>query len=321
MAQFTNLFNIDLSLAVWLVHDSYDFVPGEKAISATGLLKPIRQTILASRVPSESLTEDLSERISMRLGHAIHDSIENAWEKGYARNLGLLGIPQQVIDRVQINPKPEDLKSDSLPVYLETRGTRELNGWKVSGKLDMAVNGDLKDIKTTSVFTYIKGRKDEDYVLQGSIYKWLHQDKITGDNIDIQFVFTDWQRAMTKSIVGYPETRLVSYSLPLMGLQETEDWIASRIEDLVTHFDAPQEALPRCTDEELWRSDPQWKYYADATKTDGKSTKNFDNPADANKHRAEKGKGVVIMVPGKVKACSYCKAFSICTQKDEYDHD
>lgn len=321
MAQFTNLFGIDLSLAVWLVHDSYDFVPGERAISATSLLKPIRQTILGSRIAPELLSEDLSQRISVRLGHAIHDSVEHAWKEGYKRNLSLLGTPSSVIDRVVINPEPEDLKPDSIPVYIEQRGTRKIGDWKVSGKLDMAIDGRLKDIKSTSVFTYLKGRKDTDYQLQGSIYKWLHQDKITDDEMDIQFVFTDHMKAMAYSVPGYPETKVVSYPVPLMSLEETENWIENRISEIATNFDAPQEALPRCSDEDLWRSDPVWKYFSDANKTDGRPQKNFDNPADANKHRAEKGKGVVVMVPGKVKACSYCKAFSICTQKDEYDFD
>lgn len=321
MAQFTNLFGIDLSLAVWLVHDSYDFVPGERAISATSLLKPVRQTILGSRIPPETVSEDLSQRISVRLGHAIHDSVEHAWKEGYQRNLSLLGTPGHIIDRVVINPEPEELKPDSIPVYIEQRGTRKIGDWKVSGKLDMAINGRLKDIKSTSVFTYVKGRKDSDYQLQGSIYRWLHQDKITEDEMDIQFVFTDHMKAMVHSVPGYPETKVVSYPVPLMSLEETENWIENRISEIATNFDAPEEALPRCSDEDLWRSEPVWKYFSDANKTDGRPQKNFDNAADANKHRAEKGKGVVVMVPGKVKACSYCKAFSICSQKDEYDHD
>lgn len=64
-----------------------------------------------------------------------------------------------------------------------------------------------------------------------------------------------------------------------------------------------------CTDEELWRSDPQYKYYTDPTKTSGRST-NFDNLADAHRHLAEKGgKGVIITKPGEPKACAYCPAF------------
>lgn len=320
MTQFTNLHEIDLSLAVWLVHDDYDFQPSEKAISATALLKPIRQIILAGRVEGETL-EDLSGRIAMRMGHAIHDSIEHAWKTGYARALEKLNLPQKVIDRFVINPKPEDLKPDSIPVYIEVRGHRKVGDWIVAGKLDMSINGRLKDAKTTSVFTYIKGSKDEDYRLQLSIYKWIHHDKVTENEGDIQFLFTDHQKSMVNTIAGYPPIKVLSHTVSLYSDQETENWITSKIEDLMQYKDAPQDALPRCTDEELWRSADVHKYYSDPNKTDGRATKNFDSLIEANNYLAEKRKGVVKIVPGQVKACLYCPAFEICEQRKEYSFD
>ena len=320
MAQYTNLHNIDISMAVWLVHDDYDFLPRERAISATALLKPTRQIILSGRVTGESL-EDLSGRISMRLGHAIHDSIEHAWKTGYKRSLSLLGLPDKVIDRFKINPKPEDLQPGDIPVYIEQRGYRKVGDWTISGKLDMAVDGRLKDAKSTSVFSFIKGNKDENYRLQLSFYKWLHSDKITQDEGDIQFVFTDWQKSMVNTIPGYPPIRIVNHTVSLYSEEETETIIASKLEDLVRYQDASQDALPRCTDEELWRSEPVYKYYSDPTKTDGRATKNFDSLIEANNHLAEKRKGVVKTVPGQVKACLYCRAFEICEQRKEFTFD
>ena len=320
MTQFTNLHEIDLSLAVWLVHDDYDFQPSERAISATALLKPIRQIILAGRVTGEAL-EDLSGRIAMRMGHAIHDSIEHAWKTGYARSLAKLNLPQKSIDRFIINPKPEDLKDDSIPVYIEQRGHRKLGDWIVAGKLDMSLNYRLKDTKSTSVFSYIKGSKDEDYRLQMSIYRWIHPDKVKDLEGDIQFVFTDWRKSDVNTIAGYPLIRVLSHTVSLYSDQEIENWMASKIEDLIQYKDAPQDALPRCTDEELWRSADVHKYYSDPKKTDGRATKNFDSLIEANNHVAEKGKGVVKTVPGQVKACLYCPAFEICEQRKEYSFD
>ena len=320
MTQFTNLHQIDISMAVWLVHDDYDFLPRERAISATALLKPTRQIILSGRVTGEAL-EDISARISMRLGHAIHDSIEHAWKTGYKRSLSLLGLPDKVIDRFKINPDPKEVQPEDIPVYIEQRGYRKLGEWVISGKLDMAVNGRLKDAKSTSVFSFIKGNKDENYRLQLSFYKWLHSDKVTDDEGDIQFVFTDWQKSMVNTIPGYPPIRIVNHTVSLYSEEETETLIASKIEDLVRYQDASQDALPRCTDEELWRSEPVYKYYSDPTKTDGRATKNFDSLIEANNHLAEKRKGVVKTVPGQVKACLYCRAFDICEQRKEYTFD
>lgn len=320
MSHFTNLYDIDISLAVWLVHDDYDFVPKERAISSTALLKPTRQIILSARVDTTGMVEDISSRIAMRSGHAYHDSIEQSWLKGYKANLASLNIPPSVIDRFKINPKSEDLQDGDIPVWLESRGTREINGWKISGKMDMSFNYRLKDFKTTSVYTYIKGSKDEDYSLQMSLYKWIHPDKVKDDEGDIQFIFTDWQKAMTNT-AGYPPLRVKSHTVPLYDDEQIEAWIEAKLEDLEKYADAPQEALPRCSDAELWRSDPVWKYFSNPDKTDGRATKNFDNAAEAYEYRAKAGKGVVKEIPGKVKACLYCKAFEICEQRKEYDFD
>ncbi|MDT9702117.1 hypothetical protein, partial [Streptomyces sp. P17] len=65
-------------------------------------------------------------------------------------------------------------------------------------------------------------------------------------------------------------------------------------------------------------SKPQWKYYADASKTDGRSTKNFDNKAEAHAYCQKAGKGVVKEVLGEVKRCGYCAAAPICQQRLRY---
>ena len=46
--------------------------------------------------------------------------------------------------------------------------------------------------------------------------------------------------------------------------------------------------------------------------------RNFDNLAEANAFKNEKGKGVVVTKLGEPKACEYCPAFDICKQKDAY---
>jgi hypothetical protein len=318
----TNLTNIDLSLAVWLVSSDYDFIPERNTISATGLLKPTRQILLGQRMGQmvraseiEEPSTDLSELISSRLGDAIHDSVEHAWLSNYRQALKLLGYPAKAIDMVRINPaEPEP---GTIPIYTEVRGSRSLDQYTVSGKLDLCIDGRLKDIKSTSVWTYILGRKDDDYILQGSIYKWIHRDKVTADEIDIQFVFTDWKAADQKQNPDYPQNRVLSYTLPLLTEAETETWIRQKIQEVEKYRDAPDQAIPRCTDEELWRKPATWKYYADPHKTQ-RATKNFDNPQAANQHLAQAGKGVVKFVPGEVRACNYCRAAPICQQRLEY---
>lgn len=316
----TNTSNIPLSLAVWCVHDEYDYINEPNYISVTKLMKPIRHIILPSRVPAEEQIADVSDYISSALGHSLHDSIEKAWKKGYKRNLKKLGYPDSVIERVVINPEPEELKADSIPVYLEQRAFRKITvggvEYTIGGKFDMVAEGIVHDNKSTTAYTWLYGGKDDDYRLQGSLYRWLNPDKITEDFIRICFIFTDWQRVQAASNPNYPQKRLEYKDIPLMSLEETEAWVINKIMQVQKYSQAEQDSIPECTDEELWRSDPKYKYYSDPTKTSGRSTKNFDSPIEARNYLVEKqGKGVIITIPGEVKRCGYCDAAPICNQR------
>lgn len=322
----TNNGGVSLPLAVWAVHDEYDYINEPNYISATKLMKPVRPTVLGPRVPPEQRTEDVSDCISRAFGHSLHDSIEKAWVKGYKINLKKLGYTEDVIARVRINPTKEELFPGCIPVYIEQREMREItvNGitYKIGGKFDMVADGAVNDNKSTTAYTWLYGGKDDDYILQGSIYRWLNPDKITEDYIRINFVFTDWQKMQAKTNPNYPQSRVLHKDLPLMSLEETEKWIRNKIAQIQKYKDAPESEIVECTDTELWRSNPQFKYYNDPTKLT-RSTKNFDTQLEANTFwKVEKGgKGVVITYPGKVKRCGYCEAFAICKQKDKYEHD
>lgn len=317
---FTNKHDIGLPLAVWLAADGYDFTPNEYAISVTSLLKPIRQTILGRRLtPETQETPDVSDMIAARLGHSLHDGIERAWKYDYKAALKKLGYPDKTVEMIEINP--ETAKNSHIPVYLEQRAERECMGYTISGKFDMILDGGINDFKSTSAYTWIHDTKREDYIIQGSCYRWLNPEKVTRDEMAIQFIFTDWSKAQSKANPNYPQQRVVSQKYPLWSLEKTENWIKERITLLERSKALPESELPMCTDKELWRGDTLYKYFSDPSKTTGRSTKNFTDKLQANLFMREKGKGVVIEVPGKVKACSYCAAFPICSQKDAYDHE
>lgn len=103
-----------------------------------------------------------------------------------------------------------------------------------------------------------------------------------------------------------------------MTPDETEVWIARRIDLIEKNMDKPEKDLPLCSDEDLWMSDPSYKYYSDPAKTSGRSSKNFDKLAEANTHLKEKGKGVIITSQPAPKRCGYCDAFPVCTQREKY---
>lgn len=321
MTQVTNNSNITLALAVWLLHTEYDHVSGDDYISATKLMRPLRQIILPSRLSSTETT-DVEDYISRALGNSLHDSIEKAWLNGHKRSLSLLGYPDHIIDRVRINPTPQELAAtpNAIPVYLEQRSIRQFGKYRIGGKFDMVAEGIVHDNKSTSAYTWLYGGRDEEHQLQGSIYRWLNPDKITEDFIRINYIFTDWKRADARSNPAYPQSRVQVKDIPLLSIAETEAWIATKIMLIERYKDSLESEIPECTDAELWRSAPQFKYYSDPTKTTGRSTKNFETLIDANSFMASKGgKGVVLTVPSEPKRCGYCEAFNACTQKDKFN--
>ena len=304
-------------MAVFLATDDYDHESG--VISATGLLKPTRQLVLNKRINPAEVVIDISGLVSSRMGSAIHAGIEKAWLNP-KKALIALGYPKAVWENVMINPTPEQLKQNTkaLPVYMEQRAYKEINGFTVSGKYDFVAEGKVQDFKSTSVYTYLNQTNIKKYILQGSIYRWLNPTIITRDEMTIHYIFTDWSKASALTNPKYPQSRVFSQTLKLLSLAETEAFVNNVLTKITMYKDSPEKDLPECTDEDLWRKESVWKYYPDPLKTTGKSSKNFDDPADAHKYLAEKGKGVIIEVRGKINACKYCSASALCTQKDRY---
>jgi hypothetical protein len=316
---YLNGTGVPLSVAVYLATSHYDHVPN--AVSATSLMKPIRQQILAARLPAEQSQTEVLQVVKSRIGSAIHDGIEKAWTGGhYKAAMKNLGYPQKIIDRVVVNPEGT-LPKGAIPVYMEQRMFREIDGRTISGKFDFIAEGRLEDFKSTGSWSWIAGGKEEDYQLQGSIYRWIDAAqplrKITRDHMAIQFFFTDWMAAKAKADPAYPQRPVEQKLIPLLPLDDTEQYIRGKLRQFALHRNAPEPDLPHCTDKELWRKAPVFKYYRDPAKRT-RSTKNFDTAAEAHQRLIKDGNvGVVVEVPGEVVACKYCPAFPVCGQKDK----
>lgn len=319
MAKYNNEGRIPLALAVWLATDSYDYNDDPFTISATTLLKPTKEIILSSRVKKGSVTEDIGGRLSSTIGTAIHDSIEHSWVTNYKQAMEDLGYPKKVIDKIRINPSEKEAKEDILPVYMEQRLSRRFGKWTVTGKFDFLAQGRVEDFKTTSVFTYINRTNDYKYKMQGSIYRALDPKKITEDVVMIHFLFLDWKAyEYLQNKSKYPPSKALPYPVALMDINETEIFIESKLQAIEDLYHADESSMPMCTREELWQDSTKFKYYKNPDKL-ARSTKNFDNLAEANLRLVEDGSvGIVLTVPGQVKACKYCSAYTECKQKDIY---
>lgn len=319
MGRYTNATGVSLPLAVWLATDNYDGKPGTNPyqISATSLLKSPRQIVLGLRAKPEETIIDVASIIKSRIGSAIHDSIEAAWSNRDRVVKTIIGLnySSDVANKIQINPSI--VTEGSIPVYMEQRAYKTIGKWTLTGKFDFVINGRLTDFKSTGTFTYVNKTKDDDYIKQGSIYRWLNPDKITDDSMTIDFIFMDWKAASVNQ-ANYPPAQTVNQMFPLMPIKLTEQWIQNRLDLIETLEIVDETDLPNCTDTELWRRESIWKYYSSGQIT-ARSTKNFDNASEAYARQLTDGnKGLVVEIKGAPTACLYCDVANDCSQKDAY---
>ena len=315
--EYTNKNNVSLALAVFLMYDNYEYDERPNSISATGLIKPLRQLVLSKQNPALLKTVDIADLVATRMGSAIHKGCEDAWTdpENVKNALKVLGASEDAIDNIKINPPY--IKPGETPVYVEQRAEKEILDFVISGKYDLVLDGTLNDYKSTSVWTYIFDSNADSYVKQGSIYKWLSPDKITSDYININYIFTDWSAAKARmDTKSYPQIKTLTKQYPLWSTEETENWIMNKIEAYKALANTPQEGLPQCTDEELWATEETFKYYKNPNKLD-RSTKNFKTMDEALVRKSADGDvGIIKTVPGEVKACRYCPVIGICTQAE-----
>ena len=312
---YKNETDIGLPIAIWLASEGdYDLVPEPNVISATSLQRPLRSLVLGRRLVQEH-DIDIDQLIPSKLGSSVHYSVEQAWINNYKEAFKALGHPQSMIDRITINPTK--VKEGDIPVYIEQRRAKKIDGFIVSGKFDLIVNGELHDIKTTKTYSYITGSNEGDYRLQGSIYRWLNPDIISGDFVHINYLFTDWTPTRAIADPDYPKSRCITKPISLYSIEETEVYIKKRIADLKYYEDMDQEELPQCTMKELWQDLSKYALYRDPNKTQ-RATK-LEN--DAMIHNATKygGKGLIIKREGQVRRCHFCEAKGICTQAEELE--
>ena len=309
--------NIPISLAVWLVSDNYDRDSRSNAFSVTSLLKPIKSIVLSSRSHEDSTSPDIYNLLPSRMGTAIHTAIEDAWSNpdNVKQALKVLGYPEKVISNIKVNPKNP---SDCIPVYMEKRSEKFINGYYITGKFDFVLDGVLEDFKTTGVMTWIKQSNTDKYILQGSIYRWLNPDIITEDYMYIRYIFTDWSPTKAKQDSTYPQSRTISQKYELLSLQETEQYIHARLAAITQSLTADEHEIPSCTPDELWQRPTVYKYYKNPAKKT-RSSGNFNNYHEAYQKFISDGSiGEIVTFPGEVVFCKYCNGINICNQAKQY---
>ena len=295
--KYTNKRNFPDFVFEWLTADYYDY--DQNALSATTLMQPPRAYALKKQ-NWENLEIDVEDLIASRYGTAIHDSVEK---------VNLTGCKQEERLKKAVKNKIISGKYDILKEISDKR-------WQ------------LIDVKSTSVWTIIYGSRDEDYITQLSIYRWLavQNNYQVIQKGKIWLIFTDWSAKKAKEDPEYPQTRIMVKEVDLWGDEETLKYIGKQMDLLEKTAAMEQNDMPKCTNEELWASGESWAVMKDGGKraikvhkTEKAALEHKDtmDPTYHIEHR-----------PGKVARCKYCMARKFCNQYQELieegrseDHD
>lgn len=322
MQTYVNPQGIALAILPWLVRDTYDHNDDPFTLSATYFNRSIRQMVLERRKmlsDTKPLVQsiDVATMAASRMGTAIHDSIEAAWydDIAVAAACKLAGLPKKVSENILVNPEEGTSTEGKFVVRMEQRLEKKLKNYLITGKFDFIINGELTDFKSTSAFKVTGMLDEENYIRQGSIYRWLNPELITSSILSITFIVKDFaQKQAGKN--GYPASATPTYQFPLWEPAVTEKYLADKLDTVEKLLDSPDEDIPYCTPTELWQGPPVYKYYANPEKT-VRATKNFDNMQDAELMKISRGAGIVIVVQDPPRACNWCSVRFECNQYAE----
>lgn len=313
---------VPLLIAAWAADDRYDYNNNPNYFSATTLIKNAKQIIMTNRAREEGVKVDILDFINSSLGTAIHDSIEKTWKHNKEQALSRLGLTKEQIDSIIVNPDKPITDPSKTVMYIERRATKTLNvdgqDWIIGGKFDYVVNGELFDIKTTSTYTYVNDSNAENYIMQGSIYKYLHDDVVTGNVIHINYIFKDWQAGKVGTTPNYPKNRVIQKDYPLKSKEEVEQFLINKIKKYIEYKDLDESAIPLCSDEELWRDAPVYKVYKDkeSFSSGSRALKNFQDYKEALEFsESRKTPAYIHTFISEPKRCKYCPGFAICKQR------
>lgn len=277
---YTNKLKLDRPLVNILTFDPYTLV-GD--ISATGLIKPPRITQLEKRHDSE-IVKDVIDNFYSMLGQATHLLL------------------------AQTNDEDE---------FHEETLTCEVNGWTVSGTTDR-MKDKVQDYKSTSVWTYIYGGRDE-WVPQLNIYGYMWQQAgFEVKSLEVIALFRDWMETNAVRISGYPQQPVLYIPIPMW----TDDKCIAYLKERITsHQEAENLAdndLPLCTPQERWERPTTWAVMKEGRKTALRVFDNQDQAYDYKDIQPKNSKTYVVERPGESPRCErYCDVKGFCNQYQE----
>jgi hypothetical protein len=205
----TNQFGAPEQFVRALQNDGYS--KGDADFSATGLLRPPQMARL-EREHEDKLSTDVSDMIFALLGTGVHSLLEGCAPEG------------------------------SL---VEKRWFADMNGYTVSGAIDLYKDGHVMDYKVTG--TYSTQVVKPEWEQQLNIYAWLlRQNDMPIKSLTICAICRDWSQTQVKRRKNYPQSPIVTIDIPLWLPEAAEQFVQERIDYHTSDH------VPDCTDEERW---------------------------------------------------------------------
>ena len=283
----TNKFNLPQTLVNVVERPSY--TKGKANLSVTELLGSPRITQLRAKY-DDQIEVDVSDMIWSVFGSAVHHILEKGQDANH---------------------------------IVEQRIHAEVDGWRISGAIDLQIVHDdgieINDYKTVGAWGVMNEKIEWEQQL--NCYAWL-VEKVKGipiKKLGIVAIVRDWSRRDAETRHGYPKAPVVVLDIPLWDMEGREAYIRDRIH---AHSDAlfaaeTGETLPRCTPAECWEKDPVYAVKKEGA-TRAKSLHSTREEADSAVEKLGKGFFVEFRPGERVRCANYCPVSQWCDQYKEY---
>ena len=288
--KLTNKFNIPQTFINVLQRPTYS--KGKANLSVTQLINSPKIVALSKKFEDE-LEQDVSEMVWSLFGSAVHQVLEHGRDENH---------------------------------IVEERLHSEMDGYKISGAIDLQIVGDLgiqiRDYKTVSVWAVMNDKIEWEQQL--NIYAWL-VEKVKGEpvsDLGIVAIIRDWSRRDAGVKEGYPEAPIKEIPIKLWTFEEREAFVSARVH---AHAEAEfaletEGQIQPCTPEEMWEKPTLWA----VKKSGGVRAKSVHGTEEEATEALEKaGKGYEIEVrPGSRTRCeTFCPVNHRCAQWREYQEN
>jgi len=295
LVKITNKFGLPDALIRAIESDSYS--RGDSYRSITQLIDHPKIAVLRTENYHE-MEQDASDMIWALLGKAVHWVCEQG--AGHADQA-------------------------------EERLFAEVNGWKISGQVDLQHGNCISDYKLTSVWSFMSDKPAWEQQL--NFYAWLVR-KAKGvriEKLQIVCIMRDWAMRELKTKEGYPPAPVQVVPIPVWSDEQQDKYAEERVS---LHQDAEMRhqmgiGLPPCSGEDKWQRGDKWAVIRDGGK---RASSVHDKEIDAitqcsmfNINAASSGlpptSYSVQYRPGEPVRCvnNYCRVNQWCEQYREFN--